>query len=40
MVRGKRLQVLEEHMESMNPDENEVFKFLVKPSLGIKVKMV
>ena len=28
MVRGEGLQVLEERMEAMNPDKNEIYKFL------------
>ena len=28
MVRGEGLQVLEERMESMDPGENEIYKFL------------
>ena len=28
IVRGEGLQVLEECMESMDPDENEIYKFL------------
>ena len=28
MVRGERLEVLEERMKTMAPDENEIYKFL------------
>ena len=41
MVRGERLQVLEERMKTMNPDENEIYKFLgIEQTDGIKTKAV
>ena len=41
MVRGEGLQVLEEHMESMDPDENEIYNFLgIEQADGIKTKRV
>ena len=41
MVRGEGLQVLEEHMESTDPDENEIYKFLeTEQADGIKTKRV
>ena len=41
MVRGEGLQVLEERMKTMNPDENEIYKFLgIKQVDGIKTKAV
>ena len=41
MVRGEGLQMLKERMESMDPDENEICKFLrVEQSDGIKTKRV
>ena len=41
MVRGEGLQVLEECMESMDPDENEIYKFLgIEQADGIKTKRV
>ena len=41
MVRGEGLQVLEERMKMMNPDENEIYKFLgIKQADGIKTKVV
>ena len=41
MVRGEGLQVLEERMKTMNPDENEVYKFLgIEQADGIKTKAV
>ena len=41
MVRGKGLQVLEEHMEPVGPDENEIYKFLgIEQADGIKTKRV
>ena len=41
MVRGEGLQVLEERMESMDPDENEIYKFLgIEQADGIKTKRV
>ena len=39
MVRGEGLQVLEEHMDSMDPDKNEIYKFLgIEQTDGIKAK--
>ena len=32
MVRGEGLAVLDERMETMDPDTNEMYKFLVKLS--------
>ena len=41
MVRGEGLQVLEERMKMINPDENEVYKFLgIKQVDGINTKAV
>ena len=41
MVRGEGLQVLEERMKTMNPDENEVYKFLgIEKADGINTKAV
>ena len=41
MVRGEGLQVLEERMKTMNPDENEIYKFLgIEQVDGIKTKAV
>ena len=41
MVRGEGLQVLEERMKTMNPDENEIYKFLgIEQADGIKTKAV
>ena len=41
MVRGEGLQVLEERMESMDPNENEIYKFLgIEQADGIKTKRV
>ena len=41
MVRGEGLQVLEERMKTMNPDENEVYKFLgIEQADGINTKAV
>ena len=41
MVRGEGLQVLEERMKTMNPDENEVYKFLgIEQVDGINTKVV
>ena len=41
MVRGEGLQVLEERMKTMNPDENEVYKFLgIEQADGINKKAV
>ena len=41
MVRGEGLQVLEERMKTMNPDENEIYKFSGMEQVdGIKTKAV
>ena len=41
MVRGEGLQVLEERMDSMDPDKNEIYKFLgIEQADGIKTKRV
>ena len=41
MVRGEGLKVLEEHMESMDPNENEIHKFLgTEQADGIETKRV
>ena len=41
MVRGEGLQVLEERMKMMNPDENEIYKFLgIEQADGSKTKAV
>ena len=41
MVRGKGLHVLEERMDSMDPDKNEIYKFLgIEQADGIKTKRV
>ena len=41
MVRGEGLQVLEERMRTMDPDENEIYKFLgIEQADGIKTKNV
>ena len=41
MVRREGLQVLEERMKTMNPDENEIYKFLgIEQVDGIKTKAV
>ena len=41
MVRGEGLEVLEERMKTMAPDENEIYKFLwIKQADGIKIKKV
>ena len=41
MVRGENLQVLEERMKTMDPVENEVYKFLrIEKADGIRTKMV
>ena len=40
-VRGEGLQVLEERMDSMDPDKNEIYKFLgIEQADGIKTKRV
>ena len=39
MVRGEGLQVLQERMKTMDPDQNEIYKFLgVEQADGIKAK--
>ena len=41
MIKGKGLQVLEERMQTMDPDENEIYKFLgAEQADGIKTKAV
>ena len=41
MVKGEGLPVLEERMKTMDPDENEIYKFLdVEQADGIKTKNV
>ena len=41
MVRSEGLQMLEEQMSSMDPDENELYKFLgIEQADGIKTKKV
>ena len=41
MVKGERLQVLQERMKTMDPDQKEIYKFLgVKQTDGIKTKEV
>ena len=41
MVRGEGLEVLEERMKAMDPDENEIYKFLgIERVDGIKTKKV
>ena len=41
MVRGEGLQVLEERMKMMNPNENEIYKFLgIEQGDGINTKAV
>ena len=41
MIRGERLQVLHERMKTMDPDQNEIYKFLgVEQVDGIKAKEV
>ena len=41
MIKGEGLQILEERMQTMNPDENEICKFLrVEQADGIKTKAV
>ena len=41
VTKGKELQVLEENMKTMDPDENEICKFLgVEQADGIKTKIV
>ena len=39
MIREERLEVLEETMKTMDPDENEIYNFLgIKQADGIKSK--
>ena len=41
IVRGEGLQVLEERIDSMDPDKNEIYKFLgIEQADGIKTKRV
>ena len=41
MVRGEGLEVLEERTKTMDPDENEIYKFLgIEQGDGIKTKKV
>ena len=41
IVKGKGLQVLQERMETMDPDQEEIYKFLgVEQADGIKTKEV
>ena len=41
MVKGEGLQVLEERMKTMDPDENEIYKFLgIEQTDGIRTKAV
>ena len=41
MMRGEGLQVLEERLDSMDPDKNEIYKFLgIEQADGIKTKRV
>ena len=41
MIKGEVLQVLKERMQTMDPDENEIYKFLgVEQADGIKTKAV
>ena len=41
MVKGEGLQVLEERMKTMDPDENEIYKFLgIEQADGIRTKAV
>ena len=41
MVRGGGLTVLHEQMETMDPDENEIYRFLgIKQADGMKTKVV
>ena len=41
MVRGEGLQVLEERMKTMDPDENEIYKFLgIEQADGVRTKTV
>ena len=41
MIKGEGLEVLEERMKAMDPDENEIYKFLgIEQADGIKTKRV
>ena len=41
MVRREELEVLEERMKTMDPDENEIYKFLgIEQADGVKTKKV
>ena len=40
MVKGERLQLLQERMKTMDPDQKEIYKFLGKQADGIKTKEV
>ena len=41
MIKGEGLEVLEERMKTMDPDENEIHKFLgIEQADGIKTKRV
>ena len=41
MIKGEGLEVLEERMKTMDPDENEIYKFLgIEQADGIKTKRV
>ena len=41
VVRGEGSEVLEERMKTMDPDENEIYKFLgIEQADGIKTKKV
>ena len=41
MIKGEGLEVLKERMKTMDPDENEIYKFLgIEQADGIKMKRV
>ena len=41
MVRREELEVLEERIKTMDPDENEIYKFLgIEQADGVKTKKV
>ena len=41
IVKGERLQVLQERMKTLNPDQEEMYKFLgVEQADGIRTKQV
>ena len=41
MMRGEGLQVLEERMKTMDPDENDIYKFFrIEQADGIQTKTV